>query len=48
MGSLRNIINVQITRETSAPSRQGFGTGAFLSDDATFPSRTKPIQAYLK
>jgi hypothetical protein len=41
MGSLSNIVNVQITRQTSVPTRVGFGTGAFLSNDAGFQNRTK-------
>lgn len=41
MGSLQNIINVQITRQTTVPTRIGFGTGAFLSSDATFLPRSK-------
>ena len=41
MGSLENIINVQITRQTSVPTRVGFGTGAFLSNMASFQTRTK-------
>jgi len=34
--SLDSIVNVQITRETSVPTRQGFGEGAFVSEDAVF------------
>ncbi len=36
MSSLDSIVNVQITRETSVPTRQGFGEGAFVSEDAVF------------
>ena len=46
MGSLSNIVNVQITRQTSTPTRVGFGTGAFLSNDATFQNRTKIYGSY--
>lgn len=41
MGSLNNIVSVAISRLTSTPSRAGFGTGAFLSEDAGFENRTK-------
>lgn len=40
MGSLASIVNVQISRQTSVPTRAGFGTGAFLSD-VGFESSTK-------
>jgi len=41
MGSLNSIVNVQITRQTSVPSRAGFGTGAFLANDTTLSDPTK-------
>ena len=41
MTSLDSIISVSISRETSAPTRVGFGTGAFLSDDAIITDRVK-------
>lgn len=41
MGSLENIVNVQISRQTSTPSRVGFGTGAFISAQSVFQGRTK-------
>lgn len=41
MGSLNNIVNVQISRQTSVPSRAGFGTGAFLSEDTTITDPSK-------
>lgn len=47
MGSLQNIVSVQISRQTSTPTRVGFGTGAFLSQDAGFQNRTK-VYASLK
>lgn len=34
--SLDSIVSVQISRETSVPTRTGFGTGAFVSEDAVF------------
>jgi len=46
MGSLQNIVNVQISRLTATPSRAGFGTGAFLSEDAGFQNRTKIYSSY--
>ena len=46
MGSLQNIVNVQISRLTSTPSRAGFGTGAFISEDAGFQNRTKVYSSY--
>lgn len=46
MGSLQNIVNVQITRETTAPTRAGFGTGAFLASDAAFAGRIKEYGSY--
>ena len=46
MGSLNNIVNVSITRQTSVPSRAGFGTGAFVSEDATFTTATKSYASY--
>ena len=39
--SIQNIVNVQITRQTSVPSRAGFGTGAFLANDTTLSNPTK-------
>jgi len=41
MGSLNSIVNVSITRQTSVPSRAGFGTGAFVSSAALFATATK-------
>ena len=41
MGSLSSIVNVQISRQTSVPTRAGFGTGAFLADDTTLTNLTK-------
>jgi len=41
MGSLASIVNVQISRQTSVPTRAGFGTGAFLADDTTLTNLTK-------
>jgi hypothetical protein len=43
MGSLQNIVNVQISRQTSVPSRAGFGTGAFLANDTAL---SKPARSY--
>lgn len=39
--SIQNIVNVQISRQTSTPSRAGFGTGAFITQDSVFNGRTK-------
>lgn len=39
--SINSIVNVQISRETSVPTRAGFGTGAFLADDTTLSNLTK-------
>jgi hypothetical protein len=41
MSSLQNIINVSISRQTQVPTRAGFGTGAFISNNATFQGQTK-------
>jgi hypothetical protein len=41
MSSLDSIVSVQITRETSVPTRQGFGEGAFVSEDAVFEELIK-------
>jgi hypothetical protein len=41
MGSLNNIVNVQISRQTQVPTRAGFGTGAFLSADTTITTPSK-------
>jgi len=41
MGSIKNIVNVNITRQTTVPSRAGFGTGAFVSEDATIATDTQ-------
>ena len=41
MGSLNNIVNINITRQTTVPTRAGFGTGAFISNDAVFVGQTK-------
>ena len=46
MGSLNQIVNVSISRQTSVPSRAGFGTGAFASAEATFPEATKVYTSY--
>ena len=46
MGSLQNIVNVSITRQTSVPTRAGFGTGAFVSNEATFATATKSYSSY--
>lgn len=46
MGSLNNIVNVSITRETSVPSRAGFGTGSFVSATASFANPTKSYASY--
>jgi hypothetical protein len=39
--SIQNIVNVQISRQTSVPSRAGFGTGAFLANDTTLSVAAK-------
>lgn len=39
--SIQNIVNVQISRQTSTPSRAGFGTGAFITQSSVFNGRTK-------
>lgn len=39
--SIQNIVNVQISRQTSVPSRAGFGTGAFLANDTTLSNPAK-------
>ena len=41
MGSIKSIVDVQITRDTTVPSRAGFGTGAFVSSTASFSTATK-------
>jgi len=41
MSSLSSIINVQISRQTSVPTRAGFGTGAFISAQASFTNPSK-------
>lgn len=41
MGSLNNIVNINITRQTTVPTRAGFGTGAFISADALFQGQTE-------
>jgi hypothetical protein len=41
MSALSSIVNVQISRQTSVPTRAGFGTGAFLSAQASFPDPSK-------
>ncbi len=46
MGSLNNIVNVSITRQTSVPSRAGFGTGAFVSSNTTISTATKAYASY--
>jgi len=46
MGSINSIVNVSITRQTSVPSRAGFGTGAFVSSAATFATATKSYSSY--
>jgi len=46
MGSIKNIVNVQITRDTTVPSRAGFGTGAFVSATASFSAATKSYATY--
>lgn len=38
--SISNIVNVQISRLTTTPSRAGFGTGAFVSANATLEDAT--------
>lgn len=38
---LENIVSVQITRETSAPSQAGFGVPLFLSTHAVFAERVR-------
>lgn len=46
MGSLQNIVNVAVTRQTSVPTRAGFGTGAFVSDEATFSTAVAEYSSY--
>jgi len=46
MGSISTIVNVQISRQTSVPTRTGFGTGAFVSADATFAERVKTYSSF--
>jgi VCBS repeat-containing protein len=46
MGALNNIVSVAITRQTSVPSRAGFGTGAFVSAYASFTTATKSYASY--
>jgi len=46
MGSLNSIVNVNISRQTSVPSRAGFGTGAFVSEYATFSAVAKEYSTY--
>lgn len=46
MGSIKNIVNVQITRDTTVPSRAGFGTGAFVSASASFAEAAKNYADY--
>lgn len=41
MGSLASIVNVQISRQTSVPTRAGFGTGSFLANDTGLANATK-------
>lgn len=41
MTDISSIVNVQISRQTRAPSRVGFGTGAFVSNDAVFQENIK-------
>ena len=41
MTNLASIVDVVISRETQAPSRQGFGSLAFVSEDAVFQERIK-------
>lgn len=41
MGSLSNIVNINITRQTKVPTAAGFGTGAFISNNAVFQGQTK-------
>jgi len=44
--SIQNIVNVQISRQTSVPTRAGFGTGAFLASDTTLTNYTKAYASY--
>ena len=46
MSSLQNIINVNISRQTQVPTRAGFGTGAFISNNATFQGQVKTYANY--
>jgi len=44
--SISSIVNVQISRQTSVPTRAGFGTGAFLANDTTLTNLTKEYTSF--
>ena len=48
MSSLSNIVNVNVSRQTTVPSRAGFGTGAFISALSTFAWQSKNYSSYLE
>lgn len=46
MTTLDNIVNLTITRETAAISQAGFGSAAFLSNNAVFQERIKVYSSF--